>query len=92
MLSNDDFKRLQWHSRRGMLELDVLLEPFTNKVFKSLSEQDKKGYMRLIDCEDPDLFGWFMSDNRPEDAELSRMVDMVLDHARGNLPETLVSE
>ncbi|MRI34884.1 hypothetical protein EOPP23_18050 [Endozoicomonas sp. OPT23] len=92
MLSNDDFKRLQWHSRRGMLELDVLLEPFTNKVFKSLSEQDQQGYMKLIDCEDPDLFGWFMSDNRPEDPQLSRLVDLVLGHARGNLPKTLVSE
>ncbi len=92
MLNNNDFKRLQWHSRRGMLELDVLLGPFTDKIYNSLSEQDQQGYKDLIDCEDPDLFSWFMSENRPEDPQLSRMVDLVLNHARGNLPQTLVSE
>ena len=86
MISADDFKRLQWHSRRGMLELDVLLEPFTNEVFKTLSEEDQQNYLRLIDCEDPDLFGWFMSDQRPEEAGLARMVDIILQRARGNLP------
>jgi antitoxin CptB len=70
-----------------MLELDVLLEPFTNQVFKTLSEDDQQGYLRLIDCEDPDLFGWFMSDERPQDPVLARMVDSVLSHARGNLAD-----
>lgn len=92
MFSGDDFKRLQWHSRRGMLELDVLLEPFTNNVFKTLSEQDQQVYARLLDCEDPDLFGWFMSDQRPEDAELSRMVDIVLGHARGSLKTEAIGQ
>ncbi|WP_062269187.1 succinate dehydrogenase assembly factor 2 [Endozoicomonas arenosclerae] len=85
MLSADDFRRLQWHSRRGMLELDVLLEPFTNEAFKSLSEEDQRVYLKLIDCEDPDLFAWFMGDGRPQDPALAAMVDKVVQHARGGL-------
>ena len=82
MSSGDDFKRVQWHSRRGMLELDVLLEPFTNEVLRDLSPEGQQVYERLLDCQDPDLFTWFMSDQRPADEELAVMVDTVLKYSR----------
>lgn len=31
MVEQTELNRLFWHSRRGMLELDVLLVPFTRK-------------------------------------------------------------
>ena len=78
--SSDKYKCLQWRSRRGMLELDVLLEPFTREVFCSLSTADQDAYIRLLECEDPDLFSWFMSAQRPDDLALARLVDRVLQH------------
>ena len=82
MLDNDQLKALQWRSRRGMLELDVLLEPFTREALVNLSEAEQQTYIRLLACEDPDLFSWFMSDARPEDSQLSAMVDKVLERGR----------
>lgn len=82
MLAEDELKCLQWRSRRGMLELDVLFEPFTREVLSGLNEVDQKAYIRLLECEDPDLFSWFMSGARPEDKALSLMVDMVLERGR----------
>ena len=82
MLDNDALKALQWRSRRGMLELDVLLEPFTREALVNLSEAEQQTYIRLLACEDPDLFSWFMSDARPEDRQLSAMVDKVLERGR----------
>ena len=82
MLGEDELKCLQWRSRRGMLELDVLLEPFTRDALSGLSEVDQHAYVQLLECEDPDLFSWFMSKARPEDQALSRMVDMVLERGR----------
>src|SRR5690554_7350317 len=35
-------KRLYWHSRRGMLELDVLLVPFLEEAYPSLDAEDRK--------------------------------------------------
>ncbi|MGB0360831.1 MAG: succinate dehydrogenase assembly factor 2 [Endozoicomonas sp.] len=81
MLDKDQLKCLQWRSRRGMLELDVLLEPFTRESLPEMNEADQLTYVRLLECEDPDLFSWLMSDHRPVDPELSKMVDQVL--ARG---------
>ena len=79
---DDTFRCLQWRSRRGMLELDVLLQPFTRETFPQMAEEDQVVYARLLECEDPDLFNWFMSGQRPEDPDLSRMVDRILDCGR----------
>ena len=82
MLDEDQIRCLKWRSRRGMLELDVLLEPFTSEALPGLSEADQQAYIKLLECEDPELFSWFMSDKRPEDQELSQMVDKVLERGR----------
>ncbi|XOZ35211.1 succinate dehydrogenase assembly factor 2 [Halomonadaceae bacterium KBTZ08] len=78
MTDDREYKRLVWHSRRGMLELDLLLVPFVKEAYPSLSEADQARYRSLIDCEDNDLFAWFMQRNRPEDPDLARIVDLIL--------------
>ncbi|WP_369990022.1 succinate dehydrogenase assembly factor 2 [Pseudomonas xanthosomatis] len=82
MVEQTELNRLFWHSRRGMLELDVLLVPFTQEVYPTLSEQDRELYRRLLTCEDQDMFGWFMERNESEDAELQRMVRIILDRVQ----------
>ena len=78
-MENDiEYKRLVWHSRRGMLELDVLMLPFVKEVYPSLPEEDRARYRQLIECEDNDLFAWFMQRSRPEDPDLARIVDLIL--------------
>ena len=78
----EEVRRLTWHSRRGMLELDVLLLPFTEHEYLNLPEQDKLHYKRLIDCEDQDLFNWFMEKSACPDAEIQHLINIVLDYAR----------
>lgn len=75
-------KRVRWHSRRGMLELDVLLVPFAEQVYPGLAAADQTLYRQLLECEDPDLFTWFMEHQTPPDSGLAHMVNMVLEHAR----------
>lgn len=82
-MSDDiEIKRLRWHSRRGMLELDVILMPFIDEAYMALTEADKALYSRLLEQEDTDLFAWFIEREVSGDAELARMVEIVLDHAR----------
>lgn len=75
-------KRAAWHSRRGMLELDVFLLPFTEGMFLELSRAEKDIYLRLLDHEDPDLFTWFMENKTPDDEALAAMVQRVKEYAR----------
>ncbi len=70
--------RLLWACRRGMLELDVLFIPFVKEAFDQLSNSDQFTFQRLLTCEDPDLFAWFMGHKMCPDAELGKMVDVIL--------------
>lgn len=71
-------KRLWWHSRRGMLELDVLLLPFLEEVYDDLSEEDQARYRNLLDVEDPELFKWFMQKEKPSDPDHRAIVEKIL--------------
>ena len=82
MADDIELKRLFWHSRRGMLELDVLLVPFVQEVYPQLDPEDQARYRKLLECEDQDMFGWFMQRDEPEDADLRRMVNMILDRVQ----------
>ncbi|TBR37761.1 hypothetical protein CBF23_013790 [Marinomonas agarivorans] len=77
-----DFKRLKWHCRRGMLELDLLLEPFLEEEFEKLEAADKKRFYQLIQVEDQDMFLWFMQKEVPKDPDLARIVKIILDRVQ----------
>ena len=82
MDSTSEYNRVCWHSRRGMLELDLVLEPFVQQRYLALSEADQDRYRRLLECEDQDLYRYFLGSVRPQDEELAEIVDIVLDFAR----------
>lgn len=83
MTSDDiNFKRLRWRSRRGMLELDLLLLPFLEEVYKDLSNQEQQAYAKLLDQDDPDLLQWFSRKSLPADADLRRLVIMILERVQ----------
>ena len=75
-----DRNRLFWASRRGMLELDLVLLPFLDNVYETLAEEDKQRYIRLLESEDQDLFAWFMRRGDPDDPELLRIVQIIRDN------------
>lgn len=82
MTTDAEFNRLCWHSRRGMLELDLILEPFVQQCYRSLSVADQARYERLLECEDQDLFSWFLGRVVPEDEELATIVRRILQFIR----------
>lgn len=82
MADDIELKRLFWHSRRGMLELDVLLVPFVEEVYPQLDPEDQARYRKLLECEDQDMFGWFMQREEPQDPDIRRMVNMILDRVQ----------
>lgn len=73
-----EHKRLYWHSRRGMLELDVLLLGFLEEAYPTLAAADQAAYRKLLDCEDNVLFSWLMRTSVPDEPELARIVDLIL--------------
>ena len=82
MYTEDDIRRLTWQSRRGMLELDVLFVPFMEGAFRDLDEADQTRFVRLLDCEDQELFLWFMQREVPPDEDHARIVKLVLEYVQ----------
>jgi antitoxin CptB len=78
----DNKPRLRWACRRGMLELDVLLLPFVDEAYDDLTEENKVIFERLLVCQDPELFAWFMGHEKCEDSELNSLVQLILNRVK----------
>lgn len=78
----DSKPKLKWACRRGMLELDVLFEPFVEDAYDALPTDKKYVFQRLLSCEDPELFAWFMGHEQCPDPELAEMVKIILNRVR----------
>lgn len=78
MIEREEINRMRWAARRGMLELDLVLEPFVTARYASLSEADRQRFQQLMLCEDQDLFVWFMQRNQPDNPELAGIVSQIL--------------
>ena len=78
MFDKKRVSRLKWACRRGMLELDVLFMPFVENGFDELNQSEQLIFERLLTCDDPDLYAWFMGHQKCNDPELAGMVSHIL--------------
>ena len=74
-MSEDD--RLRWRCRRGLLELDLVLERFLNVHFDQLTNAQKQALARLLDLPDNDLLDMAMGRAEVEDRDCAEIVAML---------------
>ena len=60
MDQREEWNRAKWASRRGMLELDLLLAPFVAEAFLELDTLLRQDYRELLFQDDQDLMEWIM--------------------------------
>ena len=82
MTEQAEKSKLLWACRRGMLELDTLFMPFANEAYDMLPATEQVIFQRLLSCEDPLLFSWFMGKKPCDDPDLSKMINAVLKHIK----------
>lgn len=68
---------LQWRSRRGTRELDLILSGFLSAGYANLTPQDRRAYARLLDTPDPDLMSWLFGQAIPSDPEIAKLVQAI---------------
>ncbi|WP_395376361.1 succinate dehydrogenase assembly factor 2 [Marinicella sp. W31] len=69
----------KWRSRRGMKELDVMLNRFIDQQYQHMSADKLEAFNRLLDCQDTDLWYWFMGKSEPQDADFVSLVKDIRD-------------
>ncbi len=73
---------LRWRCRRGMLELDLILQAFVNKGMEQLSETELSAFDRLLDYPDQLLLELFLKQTLSSDKEISQLVERIRQSAR----------
>ncbi|MEA2080804.1 MAG: succinate dehydrogenase assembly factor 2 [Pseudomonadota bacterium] len=72
-----ELARMRWKSRRGMLELDLLLRDFLDSGYPDLDEAGQQLFDRLLDYPDAVLLEWFMGRIRSTDTDVAQLVDKI---------------
>ena len=67
-------RRLLWRCRRGMKELDVLLERFARRELPEASPQQRQALSRFLELPDPMLVDYLLGQAIPPDPELAELV------------------
>ncbi len=65
-----ELERARWRCRRGLLELDIVLQRFMVKHYVQLSETELQQFATLLDLSDNDLWDMITTRKEPEDASL----------------------
>lgn len=72
-----DSRKTYWKCRRGILELDIILERFYKERFQSLTKDEKEIFNRLLDQSDPLLYGWLLGYVIPDNIQFRKIIQKI---------------
>ena len=72
-----DIARLRWRCRRGLHELDGVLESFARGTLATLDADDFARFERILDLPDPELVAYLLGSSAPADPDLLPLVERI---------------
>ena len=66
--------QLRWRCRRGMRELDVLLERYLKERYPSAPAAEQQAFVALLEAPDPQLFAYVVQREVPEDPDWAHVI------------------
>lgn len=61
-----DIKRLRWQCRRGVKELDVILNAYLELEYIAATAVEQRDFVALLELEDDKLLAYFFLNNEPD--------------------------
>ena len=77
-MSDVNWGRIKWQSRRGMRELDLMLLPFVEHDLPKMDAATVAAYMDLLDATDLELFRWLHHTAEPNTPQRKQMVETII--------------
>lgn len=74
MIAHHERERLRWQCRRGMLELDLMLQKFIAREFDRLTDRECAVLRRMLDLPDGELLAYFYGRATSDDSEVQALV------------------
>jgi antitoxin CptB len=78
LIDDRALSKLRWRCRRGLLENDLFIERFFERYDQTLTEQQARGLLVLMDLSDNDLLDLLLGRQQPEGELLDDDVVRVL--------------
>lgn len=75
MIPSEELRRLRWRCRRGMLELDLVLQDFLDKQYAALSASERAAFQRLLSLPDTALISYLHGTEEVDSEELKDIVN-----------------
>jgi antitoxin CptB len=83
---DEEGRRLLWRCRRGMKELDILLERYVRSQVAEASAQDRGTLKQLLELPDPVLADYLFGHTPVGDPRLAHLVAAIRGHTVGAGP------
>jgi antitoxin CptB len=72
-----EFERARWRCRRGLLELDIVLQRFMDRYYTQLDESGLEQFERLLALPDNDLWDLITARQINADDNLQQVLELL---------------
>lgn len=72
-----EFERARWRCRRGLLELDIVLQRFMDQHYAQLDQQELERFERLLSLPDNDLWDLISERKTPADHSVQTVLELL---------------
>ena len=69
-----EYAELKWRCRRGMLELDIVLNGYLDKNFNTMSPEQSTAFGAILDYPDQVLFDLLLGNMQSSDAGINSLI------------------
>ena len=69
-----EYSELKWRCRRGMLELDILLNNYLDKNYRTMSAEQGAVFNEILDYPDQVLFDLLLGNMQSSDDNVNRLI------------------
>ena len=69
--------RLRWQCRRGMLELDELLQSYLDRSYADADANEQEAFRALLTLSDQEIFDYFFGALAPLDPQIRNVIEHI---------------
>jgi antitoxin CptB len=77
IIAEQAMARLRWQCRRGMLELDLMLQAFIDNSYMDLAEDEKAAFQELLSYPDQELLELLLENQQVANKDVANVRDKI---------------
>ncbi len=70
--------KLRWNCRRGMKELDTLLQRYVEQRYATAPAEEQQAFAQLLELPDPQLWAYFSGRDAPDDPVYVKLIERII--------------